>query len=123
RLGEHLQAAKEMETLLAEGHTQVLNIHTFSWVYALCSAAAANDARLPAAERKKLADQYGRRAVELLHQTQATGYYRDAGRLAQMKQNKDLDAIRDRDDFKKLMAELDALQKGSVPNQRSEKKQ
>jgi eukaryotic-like serine/threonine-protein kinase len=123
RLGEHLQAAKEMETLLAEGHTQALNIHTFSWVYAICSAAAANDARLPAAEREKLADQYGRRAVELLRRAQAAGYYRDAGRLAQMKQNKDLDTIRNRDDFKRLMAELEAVQKGSVTNQGTEKKQ
>jgi eukaryotic-like serine/threonine-protein kinase len=121
RLGEHLQAAKEMETLLAEGHTQALNIHTFSWVYAICSAAAANDARLPAAEREKLADQYGRRAVELLRLAQAVGDYRDASRLAHMKQNKDLDAIRDRDDFKRLMAELEAIQKRSGTNQRSEK--
>jgi tetratricopeptide (TPR) repeat protein len=123
RLGEHLQAAKEMETLLAEGHTQALNLHTFAWVYAICSAAAANDARLPAAEREKLADQYGRRAVELLRRAQAAGYFRDAGRLARTKQNKDFDPIRDRDDFKRLVAELEAIQKGSVTNQRSEKKQ
>jgi serine/threonine protein kinase len=122
RLGEHLQAAKEMETLLAEGHTQALNLHTFSWVYAICSAAAAHDARLPAAEREKLAAQYGRRAVELLRQAQAAGYFRDAGRLAGTKKNKAFAAIRDRDDFKRLMAELEAMQKRSVTKQRSEKK-
>ena len=112
-----------METLLAEGHTQALNLHTFAWVYAICSAAAANDARLPAAERQKLADQYGRRAVELLRRAQAAGYFRDAGRLARMKQNKDLNAIRDRDDFKRLVAELEAKQKESpVRDRQSEKK-
>jgi serine/threonine protein kinase len=122
RLGEHLQAAKEMETLLAEGHTQALNLHTFAWVYAICSTAAAHDARLPAAERQKLADQYGRRAVELLRRAQAAGYFRDAGRLAGTKKNKDFDPIRDRDDFKRLMGELEAIQKESVTKQRSEKK-
>jgi hypothetical protein len=91
-------------------------------VYALCSAAAAHDARLPAAEREKLADQYGRRAVELLRRAQAAGYFRDAGQLARTKQNKAFDAIRDRDDFKRLVAQLEAIQKRSVTNQRAEKK-
>jgi hypothetical protein len=40
-----------------------------------------------------------------------------------MKQHKELDPIRDRDDFKRLVAELEAVQKGSVTNQRPEKKQ
>jgi tetratricopeptide (TPR) repeat protein len=107
RLGEHVQAAKEIETLLAEGHTQALNLHSFSWVYALCSAAAANDSRLPAAEREELAEKYGGRAVELLRQAQAAGYFQDPKRLARMKDNKDFDPIGSRPDFQKLLAELD----------------
>jgi eukaryotic-like serine/threonine-protein kinase len=122
-LGEHVRATTEMETLLAEGQAQPLDLYNFGYIYSRCSAVAAKDARLLPAEREKLADQYGRRAVELLRQAQAAGYFRDAGRLARMKQNKDLDAIRDRDDFKRLVAELEAIQKGSVTNQRSEKKQ
>jgi tetratricopeptide (TPR) repeat protein len=107
RLGEHAQAAKEMETLLAEGHVQALNLHTFSWVYALCSAAAVNDARLPLAEREKLAERYGGRAVELLCKAQAAGYFQDPGRLARMKDEKDFDPIRSRPDFQKLLVELE----------------
>jgi eukaryotic-like serine/threonine-protein kinase len=121
-LGEHVRATTEMETLLAEGQAQPLDLYNFSYIYSRCSAVAAKDARLLSAEREKLADQYGRRAVELLRRAQAAGYFRDAGRLARMKQNKDLDAIRDRDDFKRLVAELEAIQRGSVTNQRSEKK-
>src|SRR5262249_11648194 len=121
RLGEHVQAAKEMETLLTEGHARALNLSTFSWVYALCSAAAAHDARLPAAEREDLADRYGRRAVELLRKAQAAGYFQDPGRLARMKDNKDLDPIRSRPDFRKLLAELDTSAQSRADSNRVEK--
>jgi serine/threonine protein kinase/tetratricopeptide (TPR) repeat protein len=107
RLGEHMQAAKEMEALLAEGHTQALNLYTFSWVYALCCAAAAHDARLPAAERENLAEKYGSRAVELLRKAQAAGYFQDPGRLAKMK-IKDFDPLRARPDFQELLGQLQA---------------
>jgi tetratricopeptide (TPR) repeat protein len=106
RLGEHAQAAAEVETLLAEGRVQALNLYTFAYVYSLCSSAAANDARLPPAERGKLADKYGARAVELLRKAQAAGYFQDPGRLAHMKEDEDLDAIRSRPDFQRLLVEL-----------------
>jgi len=65
-LGEHVRATTEMETLLAEGQAQPLDLYRFGYIYSRCSAVAAKDARLPPAEREKLADQYGRRAVELV---------------------------------------------------------
>src|SRR5262249_48807167 len=110
-LGEHVQAAKEMETLLAEGKVQPANLYVFAYAYSRCSAAAAKDARLPSAEREKLGDKYGRRAVELLRQARSRGYFRDPARLARMKENKDLDAVREREDFKQVLAELEAKQK------------
>jgi hypothetical protein len=108
RLGDHLQATAEIETLLQEGSVQGLNLYTFAYAYALSSSAAANDARLPPSERTKLADKYGQRSVEMLSKARATGYFQNPGRLARMKEDDDLDAIRDRADFKKLLADLDA---------------
>ncbi len=108
RLGEHLQASAEIETLLKEGSVQGMNLYTFAYAYALSSAAAANDVRLSPADRNKLADKYGRRSVELLSQARATGYFQNPARLAHMKEDDDLDAIRDRADFKKLLADLGA---------------
>ena len=108
RLGDHLQATAEIETLLKEGSVQGLNLYTFAYAYSLSSSAAANDARLPPAERNKLADKYGRRSVELLSKARATGYFQNPGRLAHMKEDDDLDAIRDRADFKKLLVDVDA---------------
>ncbi len=108
RLGDYLQATAEIETLLKEGSVQALNLYTFAYVYSLSSSAAANDARLPQTERNKLADKYGRRSVELLSKARATGYFQNPGRLAHMKEDDDLDAIRDRADFKKLLADVEA---------------
>jgi hypothetical protein len=62
-------------------------------------AGAANQAHVPSAE--KLADQ----ALALLKQTVAKG-------AAHMKQDKDLDALRDLADFQKLFAELEVVMKG-----------
>jgi serine/threonine protein kinase/Flp pilus assembly protein TadD len=107
RLGEHVQAAAEVETLLAEGHAQGLNLYTFAYVYSLCSSAAAKDGRLPPAERERLADKYGGRAVELLRKAQNAGYFQDPGRLAHMKEDEDLDAIRSRPDFQRLLIDLE----------------
>jgi tetratricopeptide (TPR) repeat protein len=112
RLGEHVQATSEIEALVADGHVQGSNLYIFSYVYSVCSAAAAKDDRLPTAERDRLADMYGRRAVELLRQCQATGYFKNPDRLARMKTNKDLDAIRARPDFQRLFVELE---KGGDP--------
>ncbi len=112
-----------METLLTEGKVQPVNLYDFGQAYAVAAAAAANDARLPADERKKLAEHYGTRAVELLRRAQGVGYFRDPARLARMNASKDFDAVRGREDFKKLLAELEAKPKESaVTNQRSEKK-
>jgi serine/threonine protein kinase len=107
RLAEHAQATAEVETLLAEGHAEPMNLHTYAQVHAICAAAAAKDAQLPPSEREKLADRYGGRAVELLRKAQATGYFQDPGRLARLKDSDDFDSVRPRPDFKALFAELE----------------
>jgi serine/threonine protein kinase/tetratricopeptide (TPR) repeat protein len=61
----------------------------------------------PGADATRLAKEEGDRAMAWLTKAVAAGYT-DA---AHMKQDKDLDALRDRDDFKKLLAELEAKAK------------
>jgi hypothetical protein len=58
---------------------------------------------LPHAQRQFLALSCGQKAVEALRQAVAKGY-KDA---ANIKKDKDLDPLRQRDDFQKLLAELD----------------
>jgi tetratricopeptide (TPR) repeat protein len=55
-----------------------------------------------AAERKKRADEYASRAMDVLRQAVAKGF----GNVPLMQADHDLDILRPRDDFKKLLAEL-----------------
>ena len=53
-------------------------------------------------ERTSSPDTLANKSIELLKQSVAVGY----SNVAHVKKDKDLDALRDREDFKKLMAEL-----------------
>jgi hypothetical protein len=66
--------------------------YDFTCVYALASGKSAD---------KK--QQYAERAMELLHQAVKAGYTN----AAHMKENTDLDSLRGREDFKKLLQELE----------------
>jgi tetratricopeptide (TPR) repeat protein len=76
-------------------------------VWSLCSATARKDGKLPAAEQAKLAEQYAGRAFDWLSKSRDGGYFKDPANIAHMKKDTDLDPLRDRDDLKKLLAELE----------------
>jgi hypothetical protein len=74
----------------------------------ICKARwALKDDKLPEGKRKELAQSYADRAVEALRQAVARGY-KDA---AHLKKDPDLDPLRGRDDFRKLLAEVEAAAK------------
>jgi hypothetical protein len=108
RLGEHVQATAEAETLLSAGQVPGPNLYMFAYVHSLCAAAAAEDARLSPTDREILVEKYGRRAVELLRKAQAAGQLKSADRL---KTDENLNAIRSRPDFQALLTEVDAKAK------------
>ena len=70
-------------------------VYDLACLLALASASVKNDA--------ELADRYGERAVELLRRAFAKGYTD----VKHMKQDSDLDSLRTRDDYKKLLKELE----------------
>jgi hypothetical protein len=72
----------------------------------VCAIAAAGvkDAKTPGADGARLAEEYAARAVELLRQAVAKGFKN----AAHMKKDRELDALRDREDFKRLVAVLEA---------------
>jgi hypothetical protein len=84
--------------LLADNARGSVEIYFAACSYALCA---------PLADRPETKEKYAARAVELLRQAVAKGY-KDA---AQMGKDADLDALRQRDDFKKLLADLEAASK------------
>jgi eukaryotic-like serine/threonine-protein kinase len=107
RLGEHAaaaQAASETIHLSSESADQHYNV---GCLLAQCAALADKDSRLSAEKRKELAQSYADRAVEMLREAIRVGF-QDA---KHMKNDPDLDPLRLRDDFKKLVSELEAKKK------------
>jgi tetratricopeptide (TPR) repeat protein len=97
--GDHAQADAEADAeadALAEAKdVNAGTLYDLACVYSLSSAAVKSDA--------KLADRYAARAVELLRQAVAKGW-KDIDHL---KEDTDLDPLRSRDDYRKLLKELE----------------
>jgi tetratricopeptide (TPR) repeat protein len=105
-LTDHASAAEAAVELARMAFDPTGDAYNAACVFSRCIPVAEQDAKLPAARRKELARSYGERAVEALRQAVAKGY-KDA---THMKKDKDLDSLRQRDDFRKLLAELEAKQ-------------
>jgi tetratricopeptide (TPR) repeat protein len=107
-LGEHARATSDTEAVLKEKDLTPINLYDAVCVYALASAAVRKDEKRTETDRTVLADEYATRAVALLRQAVAKGY-RD---LNNIKTDSDVDALRSRPDFQKLLEELKAKPKG-----------
>jgi serine/threonine protein kinase/tetratricopeptide (TPR) repeat protein len=94
------QAAKAAAAadLLADNARGPDDLYNAACGYALCVSLA---------DKPETREKYAARAIELLGKAVAKGY-KDA---AHMKKDTDLDALRQRDDFKKLLADLEAATK------------
>jgi hypothetical protein len=68
-------------------------------VCALAAASAKDDA--------KLSEQYAGRAVALLRRAQKAGYFKQPAKIADMKKDSDLRALRTRPDYRDLLKELE----------------
>jgi hypothetical protein len=95
RWGEHTLAVAEANAASEAKDVLAVTLYKAACVYALASLCVKED--------PKLAERYASRAVELLRQLVAKGYKS----VAYMKKDTDLDGLRGRDDFKKLMAQLE----------------
>jgi serine/threonine-protein kinase len=76
-------------------------------VHALASAAVRRDARVPPADRDKLAEHHAGRALDLLARARASGFFNAPSTRQDLKREKDLDPIRSHATFRKLLAELE----------------
>jgi serine/threonine-protein kinase len=107
--GDHRRAAAEAEDLVKIPRLGGPVLYDLACVFALSSAAARKDPKLSEAERVRVTDDCGTKAMAALRQAVQNGY-RDA---AHMKADTDLDALRHREDFKKLLAQLQGKGKGA----------
>jgi len=102
RAGDHARAAAEARDLAAIPQLASDGLYNLACVLALSSAAANDDA--------ELAGRYAAEAVELLKRAHKAGFFASARNVAQMGQDSDLESLRDREDFRKLLEELKQIE-------------
>jgi tetratricopeptide (TPR) repeat protein len=99
-LKDHAKAAAEADAVAREGNLPAFLIRDAAAVFAVCSVAAREDA--------KLSEQYAARAVALLRRAFEKNYKAIA---TDIRRDKNLDVLRSREDFKKLLTEWEAKPK------------
>jgi serine/threonine-protein kinase len=98
RAGEHVNAAAAAEELV-KGNTSNALYYGAAAVLAQCAAGAKDDAQLR--------DKYAARAVALLAELHEEGYFASAKNAARLKEDPDLAPLRQRADFRKLLAQVE----------------
>jgi serine/threonine protein kinase/tetratricopeptide (TPR) repeat protein len=106
-LNNHAGAAEAAEQFIQLAVQPPRDAYIAAGLLAGCARLAAQDERLPEAERHKLATSYGDRAVASLRQAVA----KKAKEIAGVKTDSVLDPLRPRTDFQKLLTEIDAARR------------
>jgi hypothetical protein len=108
RSGDHARAEVDANELAKDESASSDAFYDLACIFSLSAAAAAKDTKLPEPERDKLPDKYAARAVELLAKAGASGHFKDPARVEHLKKDSDLDPLRTREDYKKLLANLES---------------
>jgi uncharacterized protein (TIGR03067 family) len=113
--GKHRRAVQEAGAVIGKGKPSVPAQYTWACVYGVAARAARKDSRLAPKERVRQAEQYAARAVALLTEIQGGGPGPNPIKADKLKSDPDLNPLRLRADFRKLLAvweELDHLRGG-----------
>jgi hypothetical protein len=88
---------------------QAVYLYNAACVVSLASGAVAMDEDLAETERMQLAEKHAMRAIELLAEARTAGWFQEAEKIAHAKDtDRELDPLRERDDFKQFVKELEA---------------
>jgi tetratricopeptide (TPR) repeat protein len=107
--GDHARAVAQAESLARRQNLVPINVYDIAGLYSMISAAVERDPKLSSADRTRLKALYADRAMGFLKKAVAMGYRHPAA----IRTDSDLDALQDRDDFRKLLVDLEAEQKVS----------
>jgi serine/threonine protein kinase len=102
-LGDHYKVAATGGELASFGYEPPKDTYNAACLLARCVTLADKDAALPQARRQELAQSYSQQAMVLLHQAVAKGF----NDLALMEKDTDLESLRSKEEFRKLLAELE----------------
>ena len=97
QMGDYVRAVKEADDVATQEGSYGFNL---GCVYSRCSAAVDKDTKPSSAERAKLKEQYAIRAIAFLRQDKELDVY-------SARNDPDLAPMRDREDFKKLVRDLE----------------
>jgi hypothetical protein len=106
-LADHVRLTATADALARAGWNPVNDNYDAARFFCQGATLADRAAQLPEPRRKELAKSYGDRALSLLRQAVAHGY-KD---VAYMRQGPDLEPLRAREDFRKLLADLEEKSK------------
>ncbi|MCS7015601.1 MAG: protein kinase [Gemmatales bacterium] len=108
RLGEIQRAVAETQRLSREHQKTGSLLYNLACVHAVLAETVSQDQKLTPSEQSRLRETHASQAVELLRQAADLGYFRSSSRLQYLQHDQDLDALRQRDDFKQLLEKLSA---------------
>jgi hypothetical protein len=103
QLGDHAEAARTMDELARHPKASAEDAYVAACGHGVCAGLAEKDERLAAERRKEAARAYADRGLALLREAVKRGF-KDARRL---KEDPDLAPLRPREEFKKLLAEVE----------------
>ena len=116
RLNDYAKATEEATALTKAESVTLSTLYNSACIFSLSSVAAGKDSGLSQADRETLAEDYAARAIELLGKLRLTGHFKTKAKLDLLKQDSDLDPLRSRDNFKKLLGEIEAEGSEGVGN-------
>jgi serine/threonine-protein kinase len=106
-LGEHVSAAEAAADLARVAFEPAKDAYKAACFFSRCNPLAEQDTKLPQARRQQLAKSYSDSALAALRQAVAKAF-KDADHI---NKNKDLDPLRTREDFRRLVDEVGAAQR------------
>jgi serine/threonine-protein kinase len=108
-LGQVDRAMEEVQGLKGTpADPEDATVYQSACVYSLAARAVFSDPVRPRAERDRQTESYAARAVGLLEQVRTAGFFRVPLNVERLKKDQDLNPLRARDDFKKLLSEAEA---------------
>jgi tetratricopeptide (TPR) repeat protein len=105
--GDYAQAVRQADAIARQEGLDLGNFWNLVLLYCNCAAAAGKDTKLTSRERAKLQEDYGSQAVTCLRLAIDKGFRE----LALIKSNQELDPLRGRADFKRLVQETEEKMK------------
>ncbi|MCS7166589.1 MAG: protein kinase [Gemmatales bacterium] len=106
RLGDIARAVAEAERLYRDSQKTGSLLYNLACVHAVVAEVLGQDQKFATTEPTRLRETHASQAVELLRQAADLGYFRVTNRLDYLQRDQDLQVLRSRDDFKRLVEKL-----------------